>query len=418
LPEGVEAQLQASAIYSPSLWPGQSQPSVQQQINGFDRFIGLLHDTNAFGATNLTIQAAYTPTATTVQITTLEANDPLVHYLASNLFDSAANTNPLSALRNPLITATPNERYQPWGKSKQMAAKISPDITPWNLALKDPLAINSDSWDFPTNQFSTVGWLGRVHRGTPWQTVYLKASNILIPNGTNTWMNWTGDFNPTDAAAMAPVQDWRLAGLLTSLFNTNNLASLFSVNNPNPNAWQELFDGLTAWTNSQPDLQVEFDANAGIPPQFDPLTISSNSIQAAAVANAIESVRLARTGQLFSNIGDILATAQLTEQSPFLDWTDSKQTQFSISDEAYEIIPSQLLPLLRADSIGSVVSANSEPVVQFTGYDGHAYAIQTSSDLVNWASISTNCTVNGVVSFTNSMMLNASQQFYRSVLLR
>ena len=37
----------------------------------------------------------------------------------------------------------------------------------------------SDNWNFPTNKYPTVGWLGRVHRGTPWQTVYFKAHEHL-----------------------------------------------------------------------------------------------------------------------------------------------------------------------------------------------------------------------------------------------
>jgi beta-xylosidase len=61
---------------------------------------------------------------------------------------------------------------------------------------------------------------------------------------------------------------------------------------------------------------------------------------------------------------------------------------------------------------------NSQPVVQFTGYDGHPYAIQVSSDLVNWTSISTNFPVGGVITFTSPGMSNANQQFYRSVLLQ
>jgi hypothetical protein len=77
-----------------------------------------------------------------------------------------------------------------------------------------------------------------------------------------------------------------------------------------------------------------------------------------------------------------------------------------------------LLPLLRVDSVGSVGLTNGQMFVQFTGYDCHAYAIEVSSDLINWMSISTNYPVNGVFSFTNSVMLNAHQEFYRSVLLQ
>ena len=89
-----------------------------------------------------------------------------------------------------------------------------------------------------------------------------------------------------------------------------------------------------------------------------------------------------------------------------------------ITDEAYETIPSQLLPLVRADSIGSVAPANGQMIIQFTGYDGHSYAIENSSDLVNWPSVATNYPVNGIFTFTNPPPIDASPQFYRSVLLQ
>ncbi|HXR05215.1 MAG TPA: hypothetical protein VN836_10960, partial [Verrucomicrobiae bacterium] len=290
------------------------------------------------------------------------------------------------------------------------------DTNAYTLAIKDPLVTRSDDWNFPTNEPLSADWIGHVHRGTPWQTIYLKAPDVLAgfaASGTNIWMNWTGDTNPADAAAMAPVQDWHLASLLASMLNTNDLRSLLSVNNPDPNAWQALLDGLTALTNSTPDNQVQ----SGTPPEFDPITISSNSPQAAAIANAIETVRTAQPGQLFNDVGNILAIPQLTVNSPFLNWNDSVQQQRGISDEAYEIIPSQLLPLLRADSIGSAVSTNGQVVIQFTGCDGHNYAIEASPDLMDWTSIATNSPSNGTFNFTNSPAPNASSQFYRSVLL-
>ena len=38
----------------------------------------------------------------------------------------------------------------------------------WNLALKDPGVRWSDDWNFPTHNLANPGWLGRIHRGTPW----------------------------------------------------------------------------------------------------------------------------------------------------------------------------------------------------------------------------------------------------------
>jgi len=62
-------------------------------------------------------------------------------------------------------------RYQPWGATVPTALNSSTYnfSNPYNLSYKDPLVWGSDYWDFPTNRYPTVGWLGRVHRGTPWQ---------------------------------------------------------------------------------------------------------------------------------------------------------------------------------------------------------------------------------------------------------
>jgi hypothetical protein len=355
--------------------------------------------------TNLlsSMQAPYTPTRTRVQRLTWQANDPLVHYLANDLVDVADDSNAQHVVDWPANLGLLNNRYMPWGGNPHFPPYPNNPNTAnaYNLAIKDPLVSSSDDWNFPVGQSLNPDWLGRVHRGTPWQTIYLKSTDILQEiNGTNVWMNWTGDSDINDAAAMAPVRDWHLASLLAALMNTNSLASLFSVNNPDSNAWQGLLNGLIGLTN--------------IPDQFDSILISSNSPQASGIASAIESARSIQPGQFFSDTGSILATPQLAEQSPFLVGVNTNV----INDEAYEIIPSQLLALLRADSIGSVVLMDSQPFVQFTGSDGHTYAIQASSDLVNWVSVSTNCPVNGVVSFTNQIMPSANQQFYRSVLLQ
>ncbi len=228
-------------------------------------------------------------------------------------------------------------------------------------------------------------------------------------------MNWTGDFTPNDAVAMAPVRDRQIVSLLGPLMDANSLPT-FSVNNPNVNEWLSVLNGLTALTNSLSDLQVRFQRVLGTPFQFDPITISSNSSQASIIANAIQSVRIARPGQIFKSVGDILSVPELTQQSPYLNKSGAQITN-GISDAAYEIIPSQLLSLLRPDSFGSVVLSNNSAQVEFTGAEAQAYVIQTSSDLVSWMNVSTNSAVNGKFSFTNPPVQNVDQQFYRSVLL-
>jgi hypothetical protein len=119
----------------------------------------------------------------------------------------------------------------------------------------------------------------------------------------------------------------------------------------------------------------------------------------------------------FESVGNILSIPQLTEQSPFLNWNNVIQQQYGLSDEVYEAIPAQLLPLLRPDSVGTMIRANGGWNIQFSGSDGFAYALQTSTNLINWNFVSTNCPVQGRFSVPISPASNSRVQFYRSVLL-
>ena len=408
-PMGIANQIAVSGGFYPIIllpyWNQMDPTDVTNEIDMFRVFLGITPfpgtppSVISAGETALAMQAPYTPAATVACLTEWEANDPLVHYLASDLAGSALNSQPMQQII-PLTFGILNDRYRPWGGNVQFP---NTDPNPYNLALKDPLVFSSDNWNFPTGQALSSSWLGQVHRGTPWQTIYLKATDILASSGgLNTWTNWTGDLNAANATAMAPVQDRHLASLLAFMFNTNDFRSLVSVNNPDPNAWLGLLDGLTALTNP----------TSG---QFDPIIISSNSPQASIIAGAIQISRSGQPNQFFRDAGDVLATPQLAEQSPFLSGLNPTN---QITDEAYEMIPSQLLSLVRADSIGSVAPTNGQIVFQFTGYDGHSYAVEFSSDLVSWAIVSTNNPANGILTFTNPPPVNASAQFYRSVLLQ
>jgi hypothetical protein len=425
IPWGIASQLAVSQLALPldsSYWP---DPNLAKaEIDGFYVFMGGSPAALPFSplpagyaaifnayTNSLTVQVPFTPQVTAYEYTTWQANDPLVHSLSSDLAFSDPSSIPRTGINvsyvNTALILLPNigalnNRYQPWGKTRSYADSIN---NPYNSTIKDPLVRRSDDWAFPDGSSLNPAWLGKVHRGTPWQTIYLKSTNILgmaigIASGVNTWKHWTGISDLFDVTNTAPVRDRRIASLFAALLNTNELATQFSVNSPDPNAWRGLLNGLTAYTN--------------LPGQFGPVLITSNSPEALLIANGIQSKRSVQSGQLFRDVGDIFATPELAEKSPFLAGLNLTN---NITDEACEIIPSQLLSLLRADSIGSAALIGNQPVVQFTGYDGHAYAIQASSDLANWESISTNCPLNGVFNFTNPATLNANQRFYRSVLL-
>jgi hypothetical protein len=228
--------------------------------------------------TTNTFYAPYVPTFATNFYTIWQANDPLVHYMLSDLVGPPL-TYP------PFVPGIINARYQPWGGNPLYS---SSSTTKFNLAIKDPFMVGSDYWDFPTNPLPNLTWLGRVHRGTPWQTIYLKAPSIDLP----TWRTWAGNglvvtnqgqFStnmvlpssavyypvPTtatitfsngvaayDAYFTQPMNDWRLASLLVSLLTTNDPRNLASVNQASVPAWCGVLDGMTALTNNLTDGQL------------------------------------------------------------------------------------------------------------------------------------------------------------------
>ncbi len=186
-----------------------------EAIAGFDSFInqvfngslrGIGTDPNShirYYATNLnlTAQVPFTPTRTVFQYTSWQANDPLVHYTAGDLNYSGLDYNGVKTGTNQwnkTSSAFPilpdlgqlNKRYQPWGINLQTAGT---DPNPYNSQTKIRWSIQSDDWDFPAYKFPSVGWLGRVHRGTPWQTVYLKvAGDSELTKTEDQHIGWLG----------------------------------------------------------------------------------------------------------------------------------------------------------------------------------------------------------------------------------
>jgi hypothetical protein len=367
-------------------------------------------------------QAPYTPTRTIYQLISWQANDPLVHYTIPDL----TSTNGIMSRFNQ-VTLMPqfppntnllqlNYTYQPWGGYHlPNGDSLNSSYMNYDIRFKDPGVQQSDDWDFPTGESLSFEWLGRVHRGTPWQTVFLKPSNLTVEQ----WRTWNndnilvtnGNFVFIDAAFTHPNNDWHIASLWAQWLNTNDLSSLLSINNTDTNAWAARLDGLSALTNSAPG-------------ELDPVTISSNSPQAGIIAQAIQTTRAntnATNGIIFpshafQSAGDVLATPQLSIASPFLNIVGMNHLAANgITDEAIEKIPTQLLPLLRVDSFGQIAPQNGQLTISFSGYDGHAYAVEASSNLTDWVIISTNFPSDGNFGITNTT--TSGQQFYRSVLL-
>jgi hypothetical protein len=381
---------------------GAANLNNQANVEGFSVFMGLTPgpypssaspNNPAFGAyqtyaTNYMAQVPYTPTVTVSDYTAWQVNDPLVHYLASDLTFNGTEKNGVqtglqlsyNGIGNNPQPQYPsfnvvNDRYQPWSMSytNNLPAAGPNAIVPtaFALAVKDPLVWSSDYWGFPTNLYPTVGWIGRVHRGTPWQTVYLKAHDVLhvldrYPNGdpgsgTNTWVAWTSDYNTFDAANSAPVQDRLLFDLFTSRPNDNAVRGTLSVNQTNLAAWSAVLSGMVVLTNTTrlPNFNTTYN---GTPVQYSSLIVQPAAVDGT-LQTILTNIDFARSGtnlaygftnfdrltNAFEHVGDILATPALTESSPYLNITANQQ-KYGISDATYEWLPQQMMGLVRGSS--------------------------------------------------------------------
>ena len=387
-----------NAIWKPENYPGNAN-SVSAGTAYFNAFFQPApHSfTDIYGntayATNQVVQAGYTATRTIFVPYLYQVNDPLVHFLADDLnagtsgywangpvangiwhqMDGVTATAPLPAPPGGLDFVTKG-RYQPWGvaaPSSLLTAAYNFG-NPYNPAYKDPGVWDPDYWNFPTNKYPTVGWIGRVHRGSPWQTVYLKATNIVASGyatGTNTWAVWTGNGNSYDAANSAPVQDRLLFDVFTTRPNDNAARGTLSVNQTNLPAWSGVLSGVVVLTNTYIPRSGSAYLAAGnaIPVVNDGYNViqpaggvGANS-QLAQLVAAINSQRANSHPFLgftngdgvvgaFEHVGDILSVPQLTVQSPYLNWSNNLQQAYGINDAAYEWLPQQAMGLLRGTS--------------------------------------------------------------------
>jgi hypothetical protein len=311
-----------------------------------------------------TFYAPFNPYRPIYVHTVWQVNDPLVHYTVGDLVDSLTfdETNRVNFTALGLNNIGQiNKRYRPWGGNPNN----SDPLTDTQFAVKDPLITRSDDWDFPTNKFPNVGWLGRVHRGTPWQTVFLKSTNYLqsIPGPSGpvqsllNWAKWTGNpvliANPaltnmvsaalvgtnvntviSDAIFTSPTNDWHVLDLFSTAFNDNAGRGQLSVNQTNLAAWSAVLSGVSVLPNLS--TTNVFIRPAGV---YDP----ANPPELVRIVNGINNARTNFPNKAFSRLGDVLSAPELTVASPYLISTNKSQI---INDAVMERIPQQILGLL------------------------------------------------------------------------
>jgi hypothetical protein len=207
------------------------------------------------------------------------------------------------------------------------------------MTLKDPLILTGDDWNFPNNLFPSVGWLGRVHRGTPWQTIFLKADGN--PNNNGNPYTWTSSWVSTFDTY--PTNDYTLLDLFTATPNDNAARGLLSVNQTNSAPWYALFAGeiLNVGSNT---LVV---GPSGIQPLLDGEIVVTNDINGRLTTNYIAGINATRAGQFdtnFQRMGVVFQSPTLTINSPFLPGVASG---IYYKDEQVEGIPQQVAGLLK-----------------------------------------------------------------------
>ena len=374
-PWGVVNQINASILTQggglPGLPPGEAwakDPTLREQqkqaaavMQGFfdvnpRHYNAYVYNGIIYTNSSLTLQAVCVPTRLITNAVNWQANDPLVHYLASDLgYATGTGIGRLSsadlASYTPTLNFTNLVAYSPWGVNYYLFSGKNENKyvnAAWLMPIKDPLVWRSDDWDFPTNKFPTPGWLGRIHRGTPWQTVYLKASNILATvNGPATWAKWMGNTNIVDATNAAPVQDRGLFDLFATTLHPNATFGTLAINQGNMAAWSAVFSGLVVLTNSGANASSYVAAPIVTSMVIDPAGAGGANTSFGQLFTGITNIQ--QTAGPFEHLGDILSVPQLTEQSPFLNFSSAQQ-QYGISDQLYEWLPQQTLGLLRVST--------------------------------------------------------------------
>jgi hypothetical protein len=173
----------------------------------------------------------------------------------------------------------------------------------------------------------------------------------------NNWLNWTGDnllwpgngLNIADSVITQPTNDWAIFDLFTTAPNDNATRGQLSINQTNFAAWAAVLDGVIAVTNGPAPLIID----------PNPVSASDPTGNQAALLNLVSSINATRaagfTNGVFTRLGDILSVPALTVASPFL--TNIPTQDASLTDEAYERLPQQIMSLLRVGSPRYVIYA-------------------------------------------------------------
>ena len=284
--------------------------------------------------------------------------------------------------------------YAPWGVSANLGTGIVSPALDVDMAYKDPLVTNSAAWSFPTptNALASVGQLGRIHRGTPWQTVYLKSPVANIGGDSeghivdrHHWKWWSGSYGTH------PTNDWALFDTFSTALTENAARGQIGVNQTNLSAWSAILSGVPVLRRLNSDgtnlVATVLDPAGGNGASFVQKIVAGYTINGVfrrgivsgfvhtngwpgdplltvtgPDGNPLILPKARRSLPRFQSVGEICSVETLSVGSPLLenveyDESNPGRTFRPVSDEVVERIPQQILSLLKAEEPRYVIYA-------------------------------------------------------------
>lgn len=401
---GIQAQIDISLgnpAISVTQWKQFSFDTVDKAagIQSFREFVfPMLYPGNS--NTNLVQPAPFTPSRKLILSVHWEANDPLIHQLPEHLKDLTNNFS-ITFVRpstGEMVTNQTlgrlNGRYNPWFGPPLR----SPQPQDADARIKDPLVRISDDFDFPSGPEVNAHWLDRIHRGTPWQTLYFESAVAPM-------CLWTRHFlDPMSH----PTNDWRIIDYLRARIVYDDPSSRTRVLNN------------TVVGNSGGVLIA----------QHVKATVMNNTVAYndagifAEDGNHAGFSRNCTYGNVAHNNGDVLQSPQFVSggfsvlaTSPLVDggdpaalgWMERNALGGGIDIGAFEFGP-QGVPAFTSKRSGD----NSTCEMELRGFPGQTYLIEASTNLAQWTAVNTNVAEMGRLIFRDAQTTNFPYRYYRA----
>ncbi|MBI1841820.1 MAG: hypothetical protein HYR88_13355 [Verrucomicrobia bacterium] len=397
-PDGVFEQIRVSRQESEmrkygaiDLRPGVS--SLATEAASFDLFMrGGLDATGLPVITNLQKQTPFTAGGVVFKINSWQANDPLLHHIPEHFYqpDSPGlgvklslevgnvrlgefqkQGNLLSVRTNWNIgLVNRDEVYTRWGyppgQDQGRNSTAQELATLFNRQTRDPMVRTPDDWSFPAGKYPGLGWIGKAHRGTAWQSVYLKAGvageDWLLDARYDVMKVWPVDLTGKLVGAPTflnhPTNDWLLVDLFSTSPSTVAGVGAIGVNQDGIAAWSAVLSGVVARTNNLSAVESKLRVL-----KYLPSSMGFASIQPAMgdsttpLFRLVDGINRARANVphgTFASVGQLLSVPELTIASPFLRIADPKDIKrddyrYGVDEESYEWLPRQILSLVRSD---------------------------------------------------------------------